>query len=123
MTNESNSKSCCGSKCGTACAYTVAIIGSFLIILGLTRTMKRFTKPEPLGVKRAEERATARRELDAANKEAVRTYGWVDQSKGIVRLPVERAMELTIQLGKDPTAARANLLSRINEATKPVSFE
>lgn len=123
MTNESNPKSCCSAKCGSACAYTAAIIGSFLIIFWLTQSMKRFTRPEPLGVKRAEERATARRELDAANKEAVRTYGWVDQSKGIVRLPVERAMELTIQLGKDPAAARANLLSRINEATKPVSFE
>ena len=25
------------------------------------------------------------------------TYGWVDQSKGVVRLPIERAMELTLR--------------------------
>lgn len=85
--------------------------------------MQRITKPEPLGQKRAKERADASRDLNAANVEALKTYGWVDQAKGIVRLPVDRAMELTIQQWKAPEAGRSNLLSRVLEATKPVSFE
>ena len=123
MTHESESKSCCSAKCGTKCAYAVAIVGSFLIILGLVRTMQRITKPEPLGQKRAKERADALRDLNAANIDALKTYGWVDQAKGIVRLPVDRAMELTIQQWKTPETGRSNLLSRVTEATKPVSFE
>ena len=123
MTHETESKSCCSSKCASKAAYVVAIIGSFLIVLGLVRTMQRITKPEALGQKRAKERADALRDLNAANVEALKTYGWVDQSKGIVRLPVDRAMELTIQQWKTPDAGRSNLLSRVLEATKPVSFE
>jgi hypothetical protein len=31
--------------------------------------------------------------------EALKNYAWVDRTKGIVRIPVERAMELTLQRG------------------------
>lgn len=123
MTSESQSGGCCTAKCRTAWAYGIGIAGSFLIVMVLVQLMVRFTKPEPLGEKRARERADAHRELTAANREAVRTYGWVDQSKGIVRLPVERAMELTVQHWKTPAGGRSNLISRVMEATKPVSFE
>src|SRR4029077_7435097 len=46
------------------------------------------------------QRAKARVEkLDKVRKEAADTlssYGWVDKNKGIVHVPIERAMELTI---------------------------
>lgn len=36
---------------------------------------------------------------DLRHKERVdaSTYGWIDQSKGVVRLPLDRAMELTVR--------------------------
>lgn len=36
---------------------------------------------------------------DLRQKEAVEstTYGWVDQSKGVVRLPIDQAMKLTVR--------------------------
>jgi len=34
-----------------------------------------------------------------AQEERLDNYGWVDQSAGIVRIPVERAMELTLERG------------------------
>lgn len=44
--------------------------------------------------------------------EKLNTYGWVDQHAGVVRLPIERAMALTLQRGlptrpADQTAAAA----------------
>jgi len=35
-------------------------------------------------------------ELRGKENSAATTYGWTDQSKGVVRLPIDRAIELTI---------------------------
>lgn len=35
----------------------------------------------------------------AAEDHALTTYGWVDQSKGVVRLPIDKAMDLVVQRG------------------------
>jgi hypothetical protein len=39
------------------------------------------------------------RELRATEDEALTTYGWVDRNAGIVRIPIEEAMRLTVQRG------------------------
>jgi hypothetical protein len=49
------------------------------------------------GVLTPAERATLLAETRAKDQAAATTYGWVDQPKGIVRLPVDRAMELTVR--------------------------
>ncbi|HVU34779.1 MAG TPA: hypothetical protein VHE61_15205 [Opitutaceae bacterium] len=36
-------------------------------------------------------------ELKADQAKELETYGWVDQKAGVVRLPIERAMELTVE--------------------------
>lgn len=46
--------------------------------------------------------ANPRRDLEAmrAEEEAVLgTYGWVDRERGIVRMPIDRAMEIVVQRG------------------------
>ena len=62
----------------------------------------------------------------------VTTTGWVDPTKGIVRLRIEDAMKWVEQeWGRDPAAARSNLISRVEKATalppkvpeKPSQFE
>ncbi|HWA08426.1 MAG TPA: hypothetical protein VG838_03075 [Opitutaceae bacterium] len=47
-------------------------------------------------------------ELRAKEQTQVNSYGWVDQSKGIVRLPISRAMELTVQELSAKQPARTN---------------
>ncbi len=42
----------------------------------------------------------------AEENEALESYGWVDKNLGIVRIPIERAMELTIERGL-PTRQKA----------------
>ena len=55
--------------------------------------------PAPRGSDYEETRAKKRMEnlktLREAQK-ALTTYGWIDKSKGVARIPIERAMELTV---------------------------
>lgn len=76
----------------------LAIIGcfaAFAIILTIAYLPKR---PEPLpeGTKTPAERVALLAELRANEQHQSTSYGWVDQSKGVVRLPIDRAIELTI---------------------------
>src|SRR4029450_5607690 len=56
--------------------------------------------PAPRGSDYEETRAKKRAELLKTSREeaekALTTYGWIDKNKGVARIPIERAMELTI---------------------------
>jgi hypothetical protein len=111
------------------CAYAVAVVGAMLIMAVLVWAMYHFTRPEPLGAARADERRTALRDLRADNADKLNNYGWQDQAKGIVRLPIDEAMKLMqSEWQKDPVAARSNLVTRVDAAfyvppPKPSAFE
>jgi hypothetical protein len=116
----------------TGLAYVLAVLGSFLIVAGLVWAMQHYTRPAPLTEDRAAVRAKALAELRAAETEALNTPGWVDPTKGIVRLRVEDAMKWVEQeWSRDPVAARSNLITRVEKATavppkapeKPSQFE
>lgn len=76
-----------------------AVIGGFTIFALILLVAYLPQKPAPLpeGSKTPEERLAALAELRAKEKTGATSYGWVDQSKGIVRLPLDRAVELTVQ--------------------------
>lgn len=113
-------ESCCAKKCcGKALLYGFVVLGTLLIGAGLVQMMIHYTAPEPLAEDRAAFRKKNLAELRAANAEALTTYGWVDQTKGIVRLPIDDAMKLSIELAKNPEAARASLIARAEKAAAP----
>jgi len=120
-----------GSCCGTRVSYVVAVFGALLVVAGLVWAMKHYTTPASITAQRAAERAKNLAELRATEHHDLENYGWVDQSKGIVRLTVQRAMELTADGGKDLAAARKDLIARVEKATavppkapeKPGAFE
>jgi hypothetical protein len=102
----------------TTLAYVAGILGAFLIVAALVWAMHRYTQPPALDQDRAAARSKALAELRAAEGEALSTPGWIDQSKGLVRLRIEDAMEMVIRdWGKDPGAARSNLVARVEKAT------
>jgi Na+-transporting methylmalonyl-CoA/oxaloacetate decarboxylase gamma subunit len=81
-----------------------------LVVIGASARGNSYEK------KRAKVRAE---KLEALNKEkltAITTYGWVDKSKGIVRIPVEQAMMITVaELSqKTPTAANPIAAADLN---------
>ena len=98
-------------------ANTAAVVGALGTILVLVGLMIHYTRPPDLNARRAEERAKALAELQAANQEALEQYGWVDQTKGVVRLPVTRAMEMVAREWSDPAQGRRHLLQRLEKAS------
>jgi hypothetical protein len=64
---------------------------------------RRSDYEETRAKKRVENLKTLREEAD----KALTTYGWIDKNKGLARIPIERAMELTVaDLAKQkPSAA------------------
>ena len=115
----------------TGLAYTAGILGSLLIIAALVWAMQRYTQPPPLGEDRVALRNKALADLRAAEASELDSYGWVDQSKGVVRLPIAEALKLTLREWQDPATARSNLIARVEKATavpppapsKPSAFE
>jgi hypothetical protein len=103
----------------TGLVYLIAVLGSFLIVAALAWAIHRYTQPPPLGEDRAAVRAKALAELRAAEKEALENVGWIDQSKGLVRLPIEDAIALVLREWQNPPAARSNLIARVEKATAP----
>ena len=102
------------------CAYIAAVIGAFLIVAGLVWIMHSYTRPEPLGEDRAAFRRKNLAEIRAANAEALSSFGWQDQTRGVVRLPISEAMKLVEHDWQNPAAARSNLIARVEKATAPL---
>ena len=103
----------------TRLAYAAAVLGSFLIVAVLVLVTRRYTQPAPLGAERAAVRARTLAELRASEADALHNVGWIDQSKGLVRLRIEDAMALVEHAWQNPPAARSNLLERVAKANPP----
>jgi hypothetical protein len=64
--------------------------------------------------KRVENLKTLREETD----KALTTYGWIDKNKGVARVPIERAMELTVaDLAKQKQAPAGPIATPETQAT------
>jgi hypothetical protein len=115
----------------TGLAYLIGILGALLIVGALVWAMQHYTQPPPLGEDRVALRKKALAELRAAEASELDSYGWVDQAKGVARLPINEAMKLTLRDWQNPAAARSNLIARVEKATavppaaaaKPSAFE
>lgn len=101
-------------------AYAIAVLGAILIVVFIDRELKKYTQAPPVDVNRAAERAKALAEIRNTEEDALKSNGWIDPTKGIVRLRIEDAMQLTEQeWKKSPAAARSNLLARVEKANPP----
>jgi hypothetical protein len=76
-----------------------AAVGGFLIFILILVVAYLPNKPAslPEGTKTPQERADILRDVRAKDTAAANSYGWIDRQNGVVRLPIERAMELTVQ--------------------------
>ena len=111
--------------------YLLAVIGALLVMSFTVRQVRKMIEPAPLGVARAAERAKALADTRAADQAALTTYGWQDKDRKIVRIPVDRAVELTLAEWQNPQDGRKKLLEMSAKATaelpkapeKPSAFE
>ena len=116
---------------GRAIAVAAGVLGAFLIFGALVWAMWHFTQPAPLGEDRVAVRKKALADMRAAEADDLNNYGWLDQAKGVVRLPIAEAKKLALREWQNPAAARSNLIARVEKATalppkapeKPSAFE
>lgn len=112
-------------------SVTVAVVIVCLIFAALVWKTRQYTTPAPLGANRAAERAAALKELRATEADVLNTVAWIDQGKGVIRLPIADALKLAEQQWQNPTQARATLNERVEKAffvpppppPKPSAFE
>jgi hypothetical protein len=106
--------------------YGLVIAACFFVMFYMVRSAYRESNPQPINHARALERAKIRQEVAGKAMTNLTTVGWVDQAKGIVRLPIDRAMKMTVEAYQNPDAARSNLVARSKQSEKPApvqSFE
>ncbi len=72
-------------------------IGVMLIFILIVFLSYISNRPPPINEPTINDRLQTLAEVRDKQQEAAATYGWVDSSRGIVRVPIERAMELTVR--------------------------
>src|SRR5690349_14898134 len=85
------------SPASLALLRMVAILGCFLIVAILTLALHHYLRPPPLDRDRAATRTKAFSDMRGAEDEGLSIPAWLDRSKGIVRLPIVDAMDLTLR--------------------------
>ena len=95
----------------------IAILASFLLVAFLVRQMVKVAQPAPVGVDRGAARAKDNADIRAVGANALDNWGYVDQAKGVVRLPIRDAMTITIQGYQNAGAFQSNLIARVEKAT------
>lgn len=78
----------------------IIVLIAFALFAWLANKIYRphaYTVDKIEGVKTPEERRELLTEHRAKEKAESTSYGWVDQKAGIVRIPIDRAMELVVR--------------------------
>lgn len=88
-------------------AWLGIVLLFFVFALFVWAVMKIVPHRDDYEKKRAEVRLEKLKPVREEAAKALSGYGWVDKSKGVVRLPIDRAMELTVAelAQKKPTVA------------------
>lgn len=84
-----------------------------LIVIGAAPRGNSYEK------KRAKVRAEKLQALNQEKLTAITTYAWVDKSKGVVRIPVEEAMTITVAELSQRTPAPANPIATTAASPSP----
>lgn len=104
---------------GKVAIYIVVILGTFLLVAFLVKQMVKATQPPPVGAERAVARAKDNDEIRGAGVQALNSWGYADPAKGVVRLPIDEAIKLTVQGYKNPGAFHTDLVARAEKASAP----
>ena len=90
-----------------------------VIFAVLAVAVKLFVSVPALDADRAAVLAKALAEIRVTENASLNNAGWIDQSRGIVRLPIETAVQLAARAWQNPASARADLTARAEKAAAP----
>lgn len=92
----------------------IGVIALIAAIAGLALSFYFINAAQPLNLEIAKERKAKLADVNAKQNELITSYAWVDQAKGIVRIPVERAMQLTVEDLRNPKDIKSSAKSQNN---------
>ena len=94
------------------------LIASFLFV-GFVFWVRQVNSFPAINANQAALRIKDLAEIRAIEAKDLNHPGWIDQSRGIVRLPINVAMKLAAQEWTDPAKARADVIAREEKASTP----
>ena len=100
---------------GAAVGFVLALV----LFTGLVAWVKFSNCPPAIDADRNAAIGKALAEIRKTEASALAKPGWVDDQRGIVRLPIETAMQITENEWQDPAKARADLMARAEKAAAP----
>ena len=100
---------------GAAIAFIVASV----IFAVLVVEVKLLVNVPAIDADSAAVRTKALDEIRATESKSLNNAGWVDESRGIVRIPIATAIQIAAQEWQNPAAARADLIAREEKASAP----
>ena len=113
----------------TAAALGFLIVSVIFAVLAVA--VKLTLNAPAIDADRAAERSKALAEIRISEENSLTSAATIDAPRGIVRLPIETALQLAAQKWQNPSAARADLNARAEKAAaelpkapeKPSAFE
>jgi hypothetical protein len=106
-------------KTNNASGAAIAFIVGSVIFIVLTVAAKLMTNVPDIDADQGSVRSKALAQIRATETTNLTSVTWADQSRSIVRLPIELAIQKTEQAWQDPAAARADLIARAKKAAAP----
>ena len=98
--------------------FGINFVVASLLFVAFVMMVKFSVSVPAIDADRAAVRSKALAEIRAAEAAALNTPGWVDQDRGIVRLPIETAIQMIEQ--DTPQGIRATLIWRQEQANAPL---
>jgi hypothetical protein len=126
MSAHESKDACCSSAYRTKAAYFFGALVVILLGLGLNSMLKHYTATGAQTAREARslERSKAQAELRQLTAQELTSSAVLDRSKGIHRIPVTAAMEITLkEYQADAAAGRSNFVSRVENWAKPPVLE
>lgn len=102
-----------------ASGAAVAFIAGSVIFAVLTVAVRVLTNVPAVDADAGAARSQMLATMRASETTNLTEVGWVDVTRGVVRLPIETAMQKTLQVWQNPAQARADLIAREEKASAP----
>ena len=102
-----------------ASGAVIAFIAGSLVFILLTVAAKFLTTVPDVDADAGAKRSQSLTQIRGTEYTNLTQLGWVDQSRGIVRLPIQTALQAAEQAWQNPAQARADLIEREKKAVAP----
>jgi len=95
------------------------IIASVLFVV-LAVVVRFAAEPPAIDADRGAVLSSALFEIRSNEMVSLSIPAWIDHNRGIVRLPIDTAMQISAGAWRNPAQARADLISRAQKAAAPL---